>query len=416
MCATEIMAHIFQRGGWNVHYISPTCALRKRRNVFSEAHVIIGMADEPLEWIWCARSGSTVIQVQDISEPSDTIAHLAGACEQNYGVIGLQKMPLELQHQYILLQVGKLLMNNPLYDLKNILKSDGFQKPVIVLPESPTGIHVHGGDAFREMILLWEERGYCRVERSTETPFCWWDSIGTILLYDRETPRWLDPGLSYVMGLFGNPVPPGPAVQRLRQSVWGYWPRSPRAVESFVLKNVHRRNFSERPIRSIFLGKIRNGIQHARRTSHDWSSVIERFSMPTDSTGDEYPYSQDEYVELLCQSKYGLCLGGSGSKCHREMEYFAMGCVPLVTPDVDMVHYLEPPVEGVHYLRVSGPGDVSRVTEGVTEAQWQSMSEAGHAWWKKYASAEGFFKLTGARIEQCRPYFKVGIPQKFIGR
>jgi len=98
------------------------------------------------------------------------------------------------------------------------------------------------------------------------------------------------------------------------------------------------------------------------------------------------------------------------------MEYFAMGCVPLVTPDVDMVHYLEPPVEGVHYLRVSGPDDVSRITEGVTEAQWQSMSEAGHAWWKKYASAEGFFKLTGARIEQCRPYFKVGIPQKFIGR
>jgi len=416
MCASEIATHIFKRGRWNVHYISPSCPLRKRRQAFAEAHVLIGMADDSLEWIWFAKSGSTVIQVQDISEPSDTIAHLAGACEQNYGVIGLQKIPVELQHQYILLQVGKLLMNHPLYDLKTILKGDSYKKPVIILPESPTGIHVHEGDAFREMVLLWEERGYCQVEHSTETPFCWWDSIGTILLYDRETPRWLDPSLSYVMALFGNPAPPGPVSQRLRQSIWGYWPRSPRTVEIFVLKNAHRRSFSERTIRSIFLGKIRNGIQHARRTAHDWSAVIERFSMPTDSTGHAYPYTQDEYLELLCQSKYGLCLGGSGAKCHREIEYFAMGCVPLVTPDVDMVHYLDPPVEGVHYLRISGPDDVSRVIEGVTETQWQSMSEAGHVWWKKYASAEGFFKLTGARIEQCRPYFKVGIPQKFIGR
>jgi hypothetical protein len=41
------------------------------------------------------------------------------------------------------------------------------------------------------------------------------------------------------------------------------------------------------------------------------------------------------------------------------------------------------------------------------------MSTACRAWWRNYASAEGMFRLTWARIEQCRPYFGVGIPKNF---
>ena len=95
------------------------------------------------------------------------------------------------------------------------------------------------------------------------------------------------------------------------------------------------------------------------------------------------------------------------------MEYFACGVVPLVAHDIDMKSFLVPPVEGVHYLRVRTPEDAKDWISKMTSDAWASMSAAGRNWWRTYASAEGLFRLTWARIEQCRPYFNVGIPQSF---
>jgi hypothetical protein len=132
-----------------------------------------------------------------------------------------------------------------------------------------------------------------------------------------------------------------------------------------------------------------------------------------DSTGAPYPYTQEDYLKTLLKARFGLCLPGYGNKCNREIEYMACGTVPIVTDGVDMKHYLRAPKEGVHYLVAKTPEDVTKIIAGISQEKWVSMSVACHKWWRENASAEGLFKLTWARIEQCRPYFHVGIPPTF---
>jgi hypothetical protein len=43
----------------------------------------------------------------------------------------------------------------------------------------------------------------------------------------------------------------------------------------------------------------------------------------------------------------------------------AMGCVPLVAPDVDMESYANPPVNGVHYLRVETPEEAAAIARAM---------------------------------------------------
>ena len=113
---------------------------------------------------------------------------------------------------------------------------------------------------------------------------------------------------------------------------------------------------------------------------------------------------------MLRKARFGLCLPGFGTKCNREMEYFALGVVPIATPDVDFTNYLVPPKEGVHYFRAKTPADVKRIVAETTPEKWEEMSAAGNAWWLQNSSAEGLFRLTWGRIEQCRPLKGLAIP------
>jgi hypothetical protein len=284
---------------------------------------------------------------------------------------------------------------------------------VIPSGDALTGIWSHAGDTFREMAELWGERGFVEIERSAETPYCWWGGVGHVLLYDRPTPRWWSNPPPYQMALFGNCPPPGPGPHALKQSVWCVWGRRPRLLEEVAQRVENMRGYSSRSIKSLFIGKIENGVQHAARTGADWSTAVELFSMPIDSTGKPYPYTQTQYLEKLCDARFGLCLPGYGPKCNREIEYFCCGTVPIVIPGVDMKGYLVPPVEGVHYFKAAAPTEVQRIVESTTPEKWAAMSAAGREWWRTYASAEGLFRITEARIEQCRPYLNVGIPAKF---
>jgi hypothetical protein len=216
------------------------------------------------------------------------------------------------------------------------------------------------------------------------------------------------------MALFGNCPPPGPGPHVLKQSLWSFWGRRPRMLEGVAQRVENMRGYESRPIASLFLGKIENGVQEAARTTADWSTAVELFSMPIDSSGKPYPYTQEQYLEKLCLARYGLCLPGYGPKCNREIEYFCCGVVPIVTPGVDMTGYLVPPTEGVHYLTAKTPEEVQRIVEITSAERWATMSAAGREWWRLYASAEGLFRLTHARIEQCKPYLNVGIPTKFM--
>jgi hypothetical protein len=216
-------------------------------------------------------------------------------------------------------------------------------------------------------------------------------------LYDRPTLKWLDPALKYDFGLFGNCTPPISDVQQ-KNSVWSFWPRSPKKLEDFLQTYVIQ-TYEQRKTETIFLGKVENGVQMKNRTKCDWSQSIQKWSMPLDSTGKPYVYSQEEYLLELSNSRFGLALAGYGNKCNREIEYFALGVVPLCAPEVDMKFYLNPPVEGVHYLRVKGPEEIKDIVAKTSAEKWQEMSKAGLLWYAANASPEGMFRLT---LEICK--------------
>jgi hypothetical protein len=419
--AEEVVTNLFSgrdAGGaaaWDVRYVSNTDLPLARRAALRDATWIFG-AGLPLDWIWMAPAGATVMEFMSDSAPVGDHIHLAGAAGLRHIVSAVKRAPLVNQKQAALLEVGTALQK---YGFLSALTATrvrtGAEKPVVVLPAGAalTGIWSHAGDTFREMVEMWGERGYVNVERSDVTPYCWWGGVGDVLLYDRPTARWWSSPPAYKMAMFGNCAPPGPGAHTLKQSVWCFWGRSPRALEDVADRHLNLRGYAERPIASLFLGKVENGVQQAARCGTDWSRVVELFSMPIDTTGAPYPYTQAQYLEKLCMARYGLCLPGFGPKCNREIEYFACGCVPIVTGGVDMRGYLVPPREGIHYLRAETPADVVRLVATTSPEKWALMSAAGRAWWSAYASAEGLFRLTWARIEQCRPYLQVGLPAHF---
>jgi hypothetical protein len=84
---------------------------------------------------------------------------------------------------------------------------------------------------------------------------------------------------------------------------------------------------------------VENGVQMKNRPLA-WQPHVQKWSMPLDSTGQAYPYTQDEYLQEISKARFGLCLAGYGNKCNRDIEYFATGTVPLCAPEVDMKYYL----------------------------------------------------------------------------
>ena len=72
----------------------------------------------------------------------------------------------------------------------------------------------------------------------------------------------------------------------------------------------------------------------------------------------------------------------------------AMGTVPIVTPNVCIGSYADPPVEGVHFLRAAEPGDLHGVTNAVSEEKWNQMSSACIEWYKRNVHSENSWNTT----------------------
>lgn len=386
--------------------VKPSDSHKVRREAFQSADWIFGRRDA-LQWIWMARAGTRVVEWMLETAISSEIIHLAGAAECKYILSLVRKEPVEFQRQNAILEFTKIWVEHA---FPETVAATVKEKPVVFLPtgKALTGMYQHNGNSFREMVRVWEERGYCEVQETEESGYVWWGSVGDVLLFDWDIARWWDPNTNYQLALFGNCAPPGPAGHETRQSVWSFWPRAPRMLEVAAAEG--RLGWSERPIQSLFLGKVENGVQKARRCGTDWKAAVEFFSMPIDSTGAPYPYTQAEYLQKLRQTRFGLCLPGLGGKCNREIEYFALGVVPIAVPEVDFTHYLVPPQEGVHYLKATTPEEVRRIVAETTAEKWEAMSVAGQTWWRENASAEGLFRLTWARIQQCKPLQGLMIP------
>jgi len=251
----------------------------------------------------------------------------------------------------------------------------------------------HKRDTSRELIDLWKEMNLCEViEGEVDDYFLWAEEPGKILLYEYD--RWdVFPGLpsKWQKGLFAG-------MQHPQGLPWIYWGRRPKMLHGKIQSGL--KGFDERNHESIFLGKIENGIQLQNRTRHDWSKYIEFFSMPV-QMGDslKWKYTQEEYLEHVSNSKFGLCLPGYGPKCNREIEYLGLGVVPLITEGVDL-KYNEPLIEGLHYFSIKSPEKISDTIKKCSKDRWEYMSYNCKKWYQRNCSPLGAFETTQKIIEQ----------------
>ena len=393
MKITNAMVHEWEAkyGGskdFTVLYEGRTSADRCVEKLLGAAGLIYFGGEKTLSrwgFLWALPQDATVIDVQNEMDPSGEAAHACGAAGVEYVYCSVPRASEKATYELITKVVYQAL------DRQVEVSTD---LPVLRMPrKSLTGFFGHAGDSFREMASLWAEKGYVNLVEDAKAVQIWLGNIGDVLLYDRPTMDWLFASPSdeqkWSLALFGNPKPStsgGPATS------WFFWPRKPRLVEELVAKGLPLENV-RREKNCVFYGKIENKVQEKRRTNFDWSTICDEFVMVN---GEATPYklSHQEYLERLAKAKFGLCLAGFGKKCHREVECMAMGCVPVVTRDVDMENYANKPEESIHYLRGETPEELKAKMDAVTEEQWLKMSLACQQWWKENASAEGSWRLT----------------------
>ena len=370
----------------NVDIIFSQTSFERKISMLQSAKLLITLGSDTTssiwKYVWVMKPNSTVIDIQNEMNMNGEIHHVISASN--------------LKHVLHLVPKGSL---TPVLRTKIIdsLKTDFLgigeevhtksELPTIYVPRSDTkGFFSHKGDSFREMIDLWVERGYVQKEYSSNKNV-WLNSVGDILLYDRPNYDWIKEAggneQNWKKALFGNPKPIGN-----NSKAWSFWARRPRLVEDMLDKQV------EKTKDIVFYGKIENQVQKKHRTQYDWSSVCDASEFVMASELEEPKFSEQEYLDNLAQAKYGLCLAGYGRKCHREVECMAFGTVPLCAPEVDMDSYANPPVEGLHYIRVSSPEDLKNKILQFDDDVWWRMSEACREWYKKNCSVDGIWELT----------------------
>lgn len=273
------------------------------------------------------------------------------------------------------------------YKMMSLIRRIVNKKWVLRIPQQPMdGLWNHNDDSFRELAQMIEKKqNDVQIQKITNSGFCWLDP--SILLYDRPTKMWYDLNMPQVkvssLMLLGNGSFHDEEMDLRMKGIenvkpWIFWPRRPLLVEQKLdfEKSLY---FKDRTTQSVFIGNYENQVQAQYRDSNqDWKSCIEEFHC---TSGTEHKFSQEEYLCKLAESKFGLCLRGFGSKCHREIECMAFGTIPLITPEVSINYYMNPPQENVHYLKVSSPEEAKEKMDALDEESWTKMSEACKEWY-----------------------------------
>jgi hypothetical protein len=273
-----------------------------------------------------------------------------------------------------------------LKEVKKELRTSGEITDIVYIPRQPRNDkYNHNNDTFRELVKLWEGNNLVKIEEYDGNQVF----MNDVLLYDRPTLDWLED--NYKIGLFGNPDIPKNG--KLNSS-WIFWGRHPKILNELMIHN----SFDERFINSIFIGNIENNIQQQYR-GDEWRGYINFFELTNNLDG-KYKYTHQDYLKLLSVSKFGLCLRGFGPKCNREIEYLAMGVIPLITDGVSLEYYNKL-IEGVHYIKINKPEDILQLSN-ISKENWTIMSNNCIQWYNENCSPNGSYNITKTIIDNLK--------------
>jgi len=306
-----------------------------------------------------------------------------------------KKKPLKFVHTHFLdkrfQQFNNLIIQHlskvKMYKILTIIYRVINKKWVLRIPRQPmTGWGQHNNDSYRELaVLLKVNNKDVDIRLDDKTIHCWLEP--NILTYDRDTLEHCnDEIFESSLILLGNcniEVEGKQLKSVLKHSnvkPWTFWPRRAMILEN-ILKKKGILSYDTRNIESIFIGNFENSTQEKfRKTNVLWETVLTEFHC---TKGFIHKFTHEEYLMKLRESKYGLCLRGYGSKCHREVELMAFGTVPIVTPEVTTSSYTEPLIENVHYILVKTPEELKEKILNINEEQWVKMSTACYKWYQR---------------------------------
>jgi len=288
------------------------------------------------------------------------------------------------------------LKNAKMYKILAIIYRVINKKWVLKIPKQPmSGMGRHNNDSYRELPLLMKlQNKDVDVVYDDKTIHCWLEP--NILTYDRPTIEWCNQEITTSsLMLLGNgdvEVEGKELKSKVRNfniKPWIFWPRKPMLVEKILRTNMCL-SHDERKIESIFIGNFENSVQEKfRKTTDSWENVLTEYHC---TKGQQHKFSHEEYLMKLRDSKYGLCLRGYGSKCHREVELMAFGTVPIVTPEVNVSSYMEPLIENTHYILVNNPEELKQKVASIDKEQWTKMSTACYEWYQRNVHSKNSWK------------------------
>lgn len=277
---------------------------------------------------------------------------------------------------------------------------------IIKIPKQPLkNMGFHKNDSFREIpILLKIANKDVEITYNNNTIHCWIEP--NILLYDRPTLEWCNNELNNASLLLlgnGSVDVEGKIISnkysKLIVKPWIFWPRKPMLLEK-LLTSHNLLSYTERSVESIFIGNIENNVQDKYRsnnnfTKHNWNEVISEYHC---TKGTKHLFSHEEYLLKIRGAKYGLCLRGYGSKCHREVELMGWGTVPIITPDVNISSYMEPLIENIHYVYGENPEKLTEKIKLINENKWKEMSDSCHQWYMRNVHSSNCWKNMISKI------------------
>tara|TARA_Y100000389_G_scaffold202767_1_gene249099 strand:- start:5677 stop:7176 length:1500 start_codon:yes stop_codon:yes gene_type:complete len=320
-------------------------------------------------------------------------------------ILYYKKKPLKFIHTHFNLKTHentnnfliKKLIEARMYKILIIIYRVIHNKWIISLPKQPMiGYGNHKNDSFRELpILLKSAHDDIDIKYHTNSIHC--KLLPNIILYDRPTLNWLDNEVNNSsLLLLGNCNVDieGKIINKQNPIItvkpWIFWPRKPIILEKLLLNPILK--FHERKITSIFIGNYENNVQEKyRKNSESWENVLSLYHC---TKGHKHKFTHSEYLMKLSNSKYGLCLRGFGSKCHREVELMAFGTIPIITPEVCISSYMDPPIENTHYITAKNPQELKFKINEITEEKWNKMSQKCYEWYQRNVHSKNCWNTT----------------------